>query len=132
MLKHYDVGVLCGDLMTFPSEDDLRRARQKLESEGTEVRASDEATDPEVVQRALQNKQNEYKRLLRRSGKPIVFVMGNDDGLLGNGSAWSTEKGIVDINQSRARLGKYSFVESERRSDSSYAFPFRVCRVSPE
>jgi len=110
MREDYDVGVLCGDLMTFPSESDLRRATKELQSGGMQVDASREATDPEVVQRALQNKQNQYKRLLRRSGKPIVFVMGNDDGLLGNGCLWSTERGIVDVNQRRVSLGKYSFV----------------------
>jgi Icc-related predicted phosphoesterase len=109
-LNNYDAGVLCGDLMTFPSEQELSRAKQELESESTAVRARMEAPDPAVVQRALLNKEKEYKYILRGSGRSIVFVMGNDDGLLGDGPAWSSEKGITDINERRARLGKYNFV----------------------
>ena len=109
-LNKYDAGVLCGDLMTFPSEQELSRARAELESEGAPVRGRNEASDPKVVQRALINKEKEYRRILRESGRPIVFVMGNDDGLLGSGSAWSSEKGIAEINQRRATLGKYNFV----------------------
>jgi Icc-related predicted phosphoesterase len=109
-LNNYDAGVLCGDLMTFPREQELSRARHELESEGTAIPDRIEMPDPAVVQRALLNKEKEYKHILRGSGKPVVLVMGNDDGLLGSGSAWSSEKGIADINQRRARLGKYNFV----------------------
>jgi Icc-related predicted phosphoesterase len=107
---NFDLGVLGGDLMTFPSDEELKLAKRQLESEKAELTNRNGTNDPQVIERALINKQNYYKRVLRDSGKPIVFVMGNDDGILGSGSAWVTDKGIVDINQRRAKLGKYSFV----------------------
>jgi len=42
--------------------------------------------------------------------EPIVFVMGNDDGILGQGIAWTNEGMFVDINERRAKHGKYNFV----------------------
>jgi len=107
---NFDLGVLGGDLMTFPSDEELKIAKGQLESEKTEVHNQNGSNDPKVVERALKNKQHYYKQILRNSGKPIVFVMGNDDGILGNGSAWTTEKNIVGINQRRAKYGKYNMV----------------------
>ena len=36
--------------------------------------------------------------------------MGNDDGILGDGTEWTSEANVVFINQRKAKSGKYSFV----------------------
>ena len=50
------------------------------------------------------------KEILAQSGKPVVFVMGNDDGILGDGAAWRSEGRIVNIHMRRARCGNTGFV----------------------
>ena len=103
--RKYDVGVLGGDLMGYPSEEDLQVAARDLGHSKQAARNHGEA-----VQRALLNKQEYYKGLLRDSGKPIVFVMGNDDGILGSGLAWTSEAKVVNIHQRKAKWGPYNFV----------------------
>ena len=106
----FALGVLGGDLMTYPSDEELKLAKRQLESENLEIADLKGANNPHVVERALRNKENYYKRILHNSDKPVLFVMGNDDGILGSGSGWLAENSIVDINQRRAMWGKYSFV----------------------
>ena len=106
----FDVGVLAGDLMTYPSE-------AAVESAAAEIRQSDASGSvPEgeaarrAVQLALERMESSLKGILRGSGKPVVFVMGNDDGILGDGRAWKSEGQIVDIHFRRARYGRYRLV----------------------
>ena len=106
----FALGVLGGDLMSYPSDAELRLAKRQLESENLEVADLNGTNNPHVVERALRNKENYYKQVLRSSGKSVLFVMGNDDGILGSGSGWVTENDVVDVNQRRARWGKYTFV----------------------
>ena len=59
---------------------------------------------------ALREMERSFKEILAQSGKPVVFVMGNDDGILGDGAAWRSEGRIVNIHMRRARYGNTSFV----------------------
>lgn len=59
-----------------------------------------------VTEHALLRKQEQSRVLVGESRKPIVFVMGDDDGILGQGLAWTSEGMFVDINQRRARFGR--------------------------
>jgi len=106
----FDVGVLAGDLMTFPSEADIESAKSELQRTGTVGPAREGEHDRRVELLALRRLENSLKTILMNSGKPVVFVMGNDDGILGNGAAWQSEVRIVDIHMRRARHGSCSLV----------------------
>jgi Icc-related predicted phosphoesterase len=107
----FDVGVLAGDLMGFPSDAEIEVSRNKLNQDPDESAAGrgDEEAD-RIAEHALKNKERYYKSLIKKARKPIVFVMGNDDGILGQGIAWTNEGMFVDISQRRAKHGKYNFV----------------------
>jgi Icc-related predicted phosphoesterase len=107
---NYDVGVLAGDLMTFPSEADFESAKSGLRQTGTVdfEPGSEGARRAELL--ALREMERSFKELLALSGKPVVFVMGNDDGILGDGAAWKSEGRIVNIHMRRARYGNTGFV----------------------
>ena len=106
----YDVGVLAGDLMTFPSEADFESVKSALRLTRTVdfEPGSEGARRAELL--ALLGMERSFKEILAQSGKPVVFVMGNDDGILGNGAAWESEGRIVDIHMRRVRYGDTSFV----------------------
>jgi Icc-related predicted phosphoesterase len=106
----YDVGVLAGDLMTFPSEADIESAQSELRRTGTIDFAEKGEGARRAEQFALRRMEQSFKEILMHSGKPVVFVMGNDDGILGNGSGWNSEGRIVDIHMRRARYGDCHFV----------------------
>lgn len=120
-LGEFDVGVLAGDLMGYPSEQDLDWARAGAGSRQGPDAAPTAPTAPpapaapatdgeDVLERALLHLQARLKSLLSGAGKPVVFVMGNDDGILGRGLPWSSEGLFVDIHMRRARHGTYNFV----------------------
>ncbi|MGO9307647.1 MAG: metallophosphoesterase family protein [Spirochaetia bacterium] len=100
----FDLGVISGDLMTYPSAEEVRRA-----APGGSGQSGDEASGT-TVEHALRAKEKYYKSILRRSRKPILLLMGNDDGILGEGLEWTSEGNVVFINQKKARFGEYSFV----------------------
>lgn len=108
---NYDIGVLGGDLMGYPSELEVESAKGDLR-QSDKMAAGDNKQNIKdlILEIALQNKQKYYKAILRQAGKPIVFIMGNDDGILGLGRAWTSEGKFVDINQRRAKHGKYNLV----------------------
>ena len=64
----------------------------------------------EYVERALRMKEQFYKNILKRSTKPVLLLMGNDDGILGDGTEWTSEGNVVFIDQRKAKSGKYNFV----------------------
>jgi Icc-related predicted phosphoesterase len=105
----YSLGLLGGDLMTYPSRSEIEQARIQLQIK-EENHSGENHTKPSVIEFALQKKQNYYKSVLKESGKPIVFVMGNDDGIIGSGNEWTSENYIQGVNQRRIDSGKYNLV----------------------
>lgn len=109
--REFDLGVLAGDLMGFPSEEELESSkRQLLGTSQNTLNPTSLGNVPEIVEHALMHKQAIYKSYLRKTKKPVVFVMGNDDGILGNGLAWTSEGNIICINQRRAKFNTYNLV----------------------
>jgi Icc-related predicted phosphoesterase len=105
----YDLGVLGGDLMTYPSQSEIAEARMefRIEAEDNQGRKRPE---PYMIDFELQKKENYYKQILKQSGKPIVFVMGNDDGIIGSGKEWTSENDIHGVNQRRIDFSGYNLV----------------------
>jgi Icc-related predicted phosphoesterase len=107
----FDLGVLAGDLMGFPSEEELEASKsQLLDTSQNTLSSTSAANVPEIVEHALLQKETIYKSYLRKTNKPVVFVMGNDDGILGNGLCWTNEGKIICINQCRAKFDTYNLV----------------------
>lgn len=106
----YTLGAIGGDLMTYPSKPEIERASIELQkTEGIHpVRTG--RPPLVVIEHALLAKQKYFKGVLKESGKPIVFLMGNDDGILGKGAEWTGEKDILNVNQRRIDCGKYNIV----------------------
>jgi Icc-related predicted phosphoesterase len=104
----YSIGIIAGDLMTYPSAQELKLAEQEL----SRIDKLDNARRPlsEVVECALRLKEQAYKNILRRSKKPVLLLMGNDDGILGDGTAWKSDGNVIFINQTKAKYGKFNFV----------------------
>ena len=105
----YSLGVLGGDLMTYPSRSEIAEARIEFQIKA-ENHADRKRPELYIIDFALQKKQNYYKRILIESGKPIVFVMGNDDGIIGSGKEWTCENNIQGVSQRRIDFGKYNLV----------------------
>lgn len=107
---NYTLGALGGDLMTYPSKPEIEQA--SIELQKTEGIHPVQGGRPPlaVIEHALLAKQKYYKSVLRKTGKPVVFLMGNDDGLLGKGSEWTGEKGLLNVNQCRIEFGNYNIV----------------------
>lgn len=106
----YTLGVLAGDLMTYPSKSEIESARIGLQKTRKNESLHGESPALSVIEFALQDKQKYYKDVLKESCKPIFFVMGNDDGILGHGLEWSSENDIQSVNQRSIDYGKYNFV----------------------
>jgi len=97
--------------MGFPSEEELEASKSQLLCSGQNILASASAANiPEIVEHALLRKEAIYKSYLHKAKKPVVFVMGNDDGILGKGLVWTNEGKILCINQRRAKYGTYNLV----------------------
>lgn len=105
----FSVGVLAGDLMRYPSKEELDSARSRLGAV-QEARATPVADDGEALERALRELQSRFKSLLGSARKPVVFIMGNDDGIMGRGLRWESEGLCVDIHMRRATYGTYNLV----------------------
>jgi len=105
----YNIGALGGDLMTFPSKSEIERASNELHI-NVKNHSDQRQHWLSIIELVLQKKQKYYKSVLEESGKPIVFVMGNDDGVLGRGCEWTNENYIQNVNQRRIDSGKYNFV----------------------
>jgi hypothetical protein len=76
-------GVIAGDLMTYPSPHEVKLAKTEL----SKIHIGNDTRRPlsEIVERALRMKEAAYKNILRGSSKPVLLLMGNDDGILGEG-----------------------------------------------
>ena len=106
----FNLGLLAGDLMTYPSSEELRCARAKLTRERGFDQQDATRTISKILQHALQQKEMYYKNILLRAKKPIVFLMGNDDGIIGNGTEWTSDRYAISANQRRLTYGKYNIV----------------------
>jgi Icc-related predicted phosphoesterase len=106
----YGIGILAGDLMTYPSEDHFRAAQKRLSAEGSGVGGDPTQRDADAVAIALREEELELKGLLSTSEKPVLFIMGNDDGIVGGGVQWKSEGRFVDINERAVDLGRHRFV----------------------
>jgi Icc-related predicted phosphoesterase len=105
----YNIGALGGDLMTFPSKSEIEQATIELHI-NVKSYSHQRRHWLSIIELALQKKQRYYKSVLEESSKPIVFVMGNDDGILGLGCEWTSENYIQNVNQRKIDSGKYNFV----------------------
>lgn len=112
MLKSgsYQIGVLAGDLMTFSSDHDIKEASDEYDRLMPDQSSRAGNRKEQIVQIALQRKEIQYKAILHESGKIVLFVMGNDDGLLGKGLEWESDKRIVNVNMRRVKYGNLNFV----------------------
>jgi len=106
----YNLGALGGDLMTYPSRSEIEQARIQLQKNGEVHQLQSGRLPPAVIEHALLAQQDYFKSVLKEAGKPVVFLMGNDDGLLGEGNEWTDEKDLLNVNQRRIEFGNYNIV----------------------
>lgn len=119
----YDVGVISGDLITGFRPEEFDRVKRDLGIEEEdlleELHSPDEIIPIEpnqFLEKAYRQKEKEYKAILQSSGKPVLFIMGNDDGLVTN--EWEDEGKVQNINQKRIDFAEINFVGYQ------YANPF--------
>ncbi len=87
----FSLGVIAGDLMTHLSLKEAEISRK-------------------TVMETLQEKIKSFQNILMSSGKPIFFIMGNDDGIIEGGLSWPENKSLININQKRAVYKKFKFI----------------------
>jgi Icc-related predicted phosphoesterase len=115
LLKEYDIGILSGDLYTGFRLDEFEQIRRKYgiaRDDLLEELHSPEDNLPiqpnEKLALAFREKEEEYKDILSGASKPIYFIMGNDDGIVGH--EWKSTKSIININQKRVDLEEWNLV----------------------
>jgi Icc-related predicted phosphoesterase len=96
--SEYHAGVIAGDLMTFPSEKAIEKASEEYQERSF------------VEQIAVKDDERTLKGILKHAGKIVFFVMGNDDGLLGDGAEWKNDGLVVNVNMRRATYRGVPFV----------------------
>ena len=106
--ERFALGVIAGDLMEYPTPQELREAKEELS--GTVGGRDSAGRLPEVLKHALKLKERRYKQVLYITNKPVLFLMGNDDGILGDGLEWTSESNLLCINEKKATYGSYNFV----------------------
>jgi Icc-related predicted phosphoesterase len=106
----YDVGVIAGDLMTYPSEKAIAKATGEFRHAREEASSSVEDKKSFVERAAAKHDERTLKGILERSGKVVLFVMGNDDGILGDGDAWKSDGLVVNVNMRRTTYRGLPFV----------------------
>jgi len=111
----YDLGIISGDLTTGFRSDELEKIKDEQDRIGgdfLEELHSPDATIPiepdELLVRASRQKEIELKNILEEARKPVFSIMGNDDGIVGNG--WESTKLLKNINQRREERGYHNFV----------------------
>ena len=107
---NFDLGLVAGDLMAYPTPAELQTARGMLRRKGDAANTYAAPSLPEVLEHALQVKQRHLKNILLRANKPVVFIMGNGDGIIGNGVPWTDDRHVVSANGRRLVFGEYSVV----------------------
>jgi Icc-related predicted phosphoesterase len=115
---HFDCGVIAGDLMTHFGPDEMDRilndAGMSQDDLIEELGGPDESqpTPPadQVFRIAIHERANRLQQILIGAGKPVLFIMGNDDGIVGGGLEWQSVGVVENINQRAANLGGSKFV----------------------
>jgi len=116
--QEYDCAVLAGDMMTHfnPDEIDDLLAHAGIEDDdieeltGPDESSKRESAKEEVLHSALKNRAQELQAMLAESGKPVYFIMGNDDGIVAGGYEWPTFGPVQNINQCSIQLGRWRFI----------------------
>ncbi len=108
--SEYHAGVIAGDLMTFPSEKAIEKASEEYRS--SRARGSRSLVDEKsfVEQIAVKDDERTLKGILKHAGKIVFYVMGNDDGLLGDGAEWKNGGPVVNVNMRRSMYRGVPFV----------------------
>ena len=106
----YEVGVIAGDLMTYPSEKAIEKATGEFRHARGEGSGSVEDQRSFVERTAAKHDERTLKGILKRSGKVVLFVMGNDDGLLGDGAEWKSDGLVANVNMRRVTYRGLPFV----------------------
>jgi Icc-related predicted phosphoesterase len=109
----FDCGVIAGDLMTHfsPGETDriLIDAGMSKDDLIEELGGPDETqpTPPadQVFKIALYERATNLQKILIGARKPVFFIMGNDDGIVGGGLEWQSVSAVENINQRVANFG---------------------------
>jgi Icc-related predicted phosphoesterase len=111
----YDIGIISGDLTTGFRPEEFESIRQKegilqddLLEELHSPRDKLPITPNRLLVTAYRQKEKEYKSILLGPGKPVLFIMGNDDGIIAE--EWKDEGLVQNINQKRVEYGETSFV----------------------
>lgn len=123
LLKYADIGILGGDLNTgfSPSEFEEIRMKYKINDDDLlEELHSEEDSLPIApnlkLLAAYKEKEHVYKKILEEGNKPVFFIMGNDDGLVGG--EWDDTKLLINVNMKRIDLNKINIVGYQ------YTLPF--------
>lgn len=87
----YSLGIISGDLMTHLSLN-------KVDENQTDYR------------RQIEIMVNELQSVLLKSKKIVLFIMGNDDGIIEGGISWHSKKSLININQKKVSYKGYNFI----------------------
>jgi Icc-related predicted phosphoesterase len=111
----FDIGIISGDLITGFLPDEF----SQLRSEGSastgdlleELHSPEDDAQPKynaLIEKSSQKQETRFKAILSEAGKPVLFIMGNDDGLLTK--QWEDTHSIKNINMKRVIIKDVSFV----------------------
>ena len=111
----FDLGIISGDLSTGNTANEMDELIAKHREANDEIleelhSPNDQFTvgADRLLEEAHGDKETEYKAILKTAAKPVLFIMGNDDGLVGG--EWKSIDKLQNINQRRVDLGAYNFV----------------------
>ncbi|MCK7490731.1 MAG: hypothetical protein MZW92_02315 [Comamonadaceae bacterium] len=106
----HEAGVIAGDLMTYPSEKAIEKASGEYRRSQARENSSVDDERSFVERKAVREDERTLKGILKRAGKIVFFVMGNDDGLLGDGAEWNSDGLVMNVNMRRAAYRGLPFV----------------------
>jgi Icc-related predicted phosphoesterase len=111
----YDLGVISGDLTTGfrPEEFESIRQTEGISADDLleELHSPNDKlpiTPNRLLIAAYRQKETEYKSILLSVGKRVLFIMGNDDGIVAQ--EWKDEGLLKNINEKRVEFGDINFV----------------------
>jgi Icc-related predicted phosphoesterase len=114
-MPEYDVGIIAGDLTTGfrPEEfESIRQTEGILEDDLLEELHSPTDKLPikpnRLLVAAYKQREAEYKAILASAEKPVLFIMGNDDGIVAQ--EWTNAGRLQNINMKRIDVGEINFV----------------------
>jgi len=108
--ENYDIGIISGDLTSPILQDQLDYIRNEIKilknNDGKKRKYND--NNSEYIRIAYKEQEKELKKILYESGKQILFIMGNDDGI--NGFEWCSENSTINVNQKKFKFKTEVFV----------------------